>query len=153
METIESKDLDPRFKYDVAAQAGGENIKLCFACGTCTAGCPVAEIDDEFDPRKIIRQVLLGMRKEVLASPVIWRCVQCYSCTAKCPQNVKFREVMRALREMAAAEGHVDAGLIDEAAQLGEFAQTLRRDLVDAMVSDRAKYDEMKGKLRQIAEA
>ena len=151
MQTIESKDLDPRFKYDVAAHPGGENLKLCFACGTCTAGCPVAEIDDEFDPRKIIRQVLLGMRKQVLSSPVIWRCVQCYSCTAKCPQNVKFREIVKALREMAAAEGHVDAALIDEAEKLGEFAQTLRRDLTEALVTDRAKYDQLKNKLQQIS--
>jgi heterodisulfide reductase subunit C len=151
MQTIESKNLDPEFKDDVAARAGGENIKLCFACGTCTAGCPVAEIDGEFNPRKIIRQVLLGMRKEVLSSPVIWRCVQCYSCTAKCPQNVKFREITRALREMAVAEGHVEADLIEEATQLGEFAQTMRRDLVDALVSDRAKYNELKSKLQDIA--
>lgn len=151
MQTIESKDLDPKFKYDVAAHPGGENLKLCFACGTCTAGCPVAEIDDEFDPRKIIRQVLLGMRKQVLSSPVIWRCVQCYSCTAKCPQNVKFREIVKALREMAAAEGHVDAALIDEAEKLGEFAQTLRRDLTEALVTDRAKYDQLKNKLQQIS--
>jgi len=87
METIESKNLEPKFKYDVADHPGGDNIKLCFACGTCTAGCPVSAVDSEYNPRKIIRQVLLGMRKEVLSSEVIWRCVQCYSCTAKCPQN------------------------------------------------------------------
>src|SRR5512136_3100938 len=104
MKTLESKDLDPKFKHDVAGHAGGENLKLCFACGTCTAACPVAEIDPEFNPRKIIRQVLLGMRKETLGSPVIWRCVQCYSCTAKCPQNVRFREIIRALRDMAVEE-------------------------------------------------
>ena len=66
MEEINGKNLDTRFKYDVAGHAGGENIKLCFSCGTCTAGCPVAEVDGEFDPRKIIRQVILGMRKEAL---------------------------------------------------------------------------------------
>jgi len=107
MEKIDGRNLDSRFKYDVAAHPGGENIKLCFACGTCTAGCPVAEIDKEFNPRKIIRQVLLGMREEVLSSPVIWRCVQCYSCTAKCPQNVKFREINRYKRRLKTAiEGY-----------------------------------------------
>lgn len=150
MQKIESKDLDTRFKYDVAAHPGGENVKLCFACGTCTAGCPVSGIDDEFDPRKIIRQVLLGMRREVLSSPAIWRCVQCYSCTAKCPQNVKFREVMTALRAMAVKEGFVDASILEESERLGEFAQKLRRDLVNAMVTDRGRYDEMKSKLEQI---
>jgi len=144
METIDSSDLDPRFKYDVAAHAGGENIKLCFACGTCTAGCPVSEIDSDFNPRRIIRQVLLGMRKEVLSSVLIWRCVQCYSCTAKCPQNVKFREIIRALREMAVDEGFVDTSVLAEVDVLGRFAQQLRRDLAGALVTDRHRYEELK---------
>lgn len=147
MKAIDSKNLDSRFKYDVAAHPGGENIKLCFACGTCTAGCPVSEVDPEFDPRKIIRQVLLGMRREVLSSPVIWRCVQCYSCTAKCPQNVKFREVMRALREMAVDEGYADASLLERVVDLGRLSQKLRRDMAQAMVTDGAAFEKMKKKV------
>lgn len=153
MEKIEAKNLDPQFKYDVAAHPGGDNIKLCFACGTCTAGCPVSAIDPEYNPRKIIRQVLLGMRKEVLCSPVIWRCVQCYSCSAKCPQNVKFRDVMKALREMAVAEGYVDVGLLQEVEQLDEFSQKVRRDMVNLLISDREKYKKLKTKVEEITVA
>jgi len=153
METIETKDLDPRFKYDVAAHPGGENVKLCFSCGTCTAGCPVSAVDPEFDPRKIIRQVLLGMRKKVLSSPVIWRCVQCYSCSAKCPQNVKFRDVMRALREMAVAEGYVRPELLHDIEQLDEFAQKLRRDLATILVKDQDRFKKIKKKVEEIATA
>jgi heterodisulfide reductase subunit C len=151
MKTIESKNLDPKFKHDVAAHPGGENIKLCFACGTCTAACPVAEVDPEFNPRKIIRQVLLGMRKETLTSPVIWRCVQCYSCTAKCPQNVRFREIIRALRDMAVAEKAVDAATAAEVDALGPFLQKVRRNLVASLVADRHRYDESKRKLEEMA--
>ena len=153
MEKIEAKNLDPQFKYDVAAHPGGDNIKLCFACGTCTAGCPVSAIDPEYNPRKIIRQVLLGMRKEVLCSPVIWRCVQCYSCSAKCPQNVKFRDVMKALREMAVAEGYFDVGLLQEVEQLDEFSQKVRRDMVNLLISDREKYRKLKTKVEEITSA
>ena len=150
MEAIDSKNLDSQFKYDVAAHPGGENIKLCFSCGTCTAGCPVSAVDPEFNPRRIIREVLLGMRKEVLSSAVIWRCVQCYSCSAKCPQNVKFRDVMKALREMAAAEGYVEADLAHEVEQLDEFSQKLRRDLVNVLVTDRDKFKKLKKKVEEI---
>jgi heterodisulfide reductase subunit C len=153
METIECKNLDSQFKYDVAAYPGGENLKLCFACGTCTAGCPVSAVDPEYNPRKIIRQILLGMRKEVLSSPVIWRCVQCYSCTAKCPQNVKFRNITRALREMAVAEGYVDADLPRRVEQLDEFSQKIRRDLVNLLVTDRKKFTELKNKVEQTINA
>lgn len=153
MEKIESKNLDSKFKYDVAAHPGGENIKLCFACGTCTAGCPVSAVDPEYDPRKIIRQVLLGMRKEVLSEPIIWRCAQCYSCTAKCPQNVKFRNIIKALREMAVAEGYADADLPQQVEQLDEFSQKLRRNMVNALVTDRNKFNELKSKAEEIANA
>ena len=150
MGKIESKNLDSRFKYDVAAHPGGENIKLCFACGTCTAGCPVSAVDPEYNPRKIIREVLLGMRREVLSSPVIWRCVQCYSCSAKCPQNVNFRDVMRALREMAAKEGYVESGLLQQVEQLDEFSQKLRRDLVNVMLTDRDRFEKTKNKMEEV---
>jgi len=143
MNEIDGANLDPQFKYDVARRPGGENLQLCFACGTCTAGCPVSEVDPEFNPRKIIRQVVLGMRREVLSSPVIWRCVQCYSCTAKCPQNVRFREILRALREMAVEEGYVDSAVFARVDRLGRLAQTLRRNLAEALVSDPARFEEM----------
>lgn len=149
MEKIDGSKLDTQFKYDVAAYPGGENIKLCFACGTCTAGCPVSAVDPEFNPRKIIRQVLLGMRQEVLSSPVIWRCVQCYSCTAKCPQNVKFRDVMKALREMAAKEGYVRPELLQQVEQLDEFSQKLRRDLVNALVTDPVRFESIKSNVEK----
>ncbi len=151
METIDSKNLDFRFKYDVAGRPGGENIKFCFACGTCTAGCPVSEVDPEFNPRKIIRQVLLGMRSDVLSSPLIWRCAQCYSCTAKCPQDVKFRGIVKTLREMAIDEGLADATLIIEVGELDRLSQKLRRDMAVALIADRKKYDELKGKVEELA--
>lgn len=149
MEKIDGSKLDTQFKYDVAAYPGGENIKLCFACGTCTAGCPVSAVDPDFNPRKIIRQVLLGMRQEVLSSPVIWRCVQCYSCTAKCPQNVKFRDVMKALREMAAKEGYVKPELLQQVEQLDEFSQKLRRDLVNTLVTDPGRFESIKSNVEK----
>jgi heterodisulfide reductase subunit C len=152
MQAIDTEKVDPQFKHDVAAQPGGENIKLCFACGTCTAGCPVSGIDDEFDPRRIIRKVLLGMRKEVLSSPVIWRCVQCYACTAKCPQNVKFREVMCALREMAVQEGYARASLLKDAEELGSLSQALRRNMAQAMVSSRSRFQKMKKEVKALTD-
>ena len=150
MEKIEAKNLDSRFKYDIATHPGGDNIKRCFACGTCTAGCPVSTVDSEYDPRKIIRQVLLGMRKEVLSSTVIWRCAQCYSCTAKCPQNVKFRDVMRALREMAAEEGYINEDLLTEVEQLDEFTQKIRCALVNVLVTDKDKFKKLKKQVEEI---
>jgi len=149
METILSKDLDPKFKFDVAAYPGGENIKLCYACGTCTAVCPMASVNDEFNPRKIIRQVLLGMRREVLSSPQLWQCIQCYACYAKCPQNVKFRDVIKALRAMAVKEGYAKADMAEELIRFGEGMLKLHREAANLLVADRPKYEALKQRVAE----
>ncbi len=128
----EKKIYDPNFKYEVAAQPGGEQIKVCFSCGTCTAGCPVAEVDPRFSPRKIIRQVLLGQREAVLSSPLLWYCETCYACSVYCPQNVKFGDVMRALREMAVAEGYFSPEFLQRVRNIDRLAHEIRLDLVRA---------------------
>lgn len=137
--TIVLNELDTKFKYDVAAEPGGENIKLCFACGLCTASCPVADIDPEFNPRQIIRMVLLGMRKEVLSSHVPWLCIQCYSCQAHCPQNVDFADVMKALRDMAVREGYVHPSFVKRIKEIDTFAQRLRNHMVRSFVDKKSE--------------
>jgi len=128
--SISTSDLDPKFKYEVAEEPGGENIKVCFSCGICTAGCPVSEIDPDYNPRRIVRMILLGMREQVLSSDFIWLCTLCYTCYARCPQNVKFTDVMGALRNMAVREGHVHASFLERVEQIDHLAQQLRHDLL-----------------------
>ena len=134
MATIVLNELDPKFKYEVAEQPGGENIKVCFACGLCTAGCPVSEIDENYNPRKIIHMVLLGMRQQVLSSDLIWLCSLCYTCYAHCPQNVKFTDVMRALRTMAVNEGYVHPSFPDRIKEIDNLSQKLRHQMVLSIV-------------------
>jgi heterodisulfide reductase subunit C len=104
---IDSTKLDPNFKYEVSAEIGGININRCFACGSCTAGCPVREIDEKYNPRKIIHMVLLGMRERVLKSDFIWLCSTCYTCYDRCPQDVQLTSIMTALKNIAAREGYI----------------------------------------------
>ncbi len=98
---IKSSDLDPNFKYEIANEPGGENIKRCFNCTGCTVGCPITEIDTGYNPRKILRKALLGMRNEVLTDNSLWLCASCYLCFERCPQDVKITEVMGAIRAIA----------------------------------------------------
>ncbi len=99
--------LDPKFKYEIAKEPGGENIKYCFQCGTCTSGCPVAELDSKYNPRRIIRMAILGMRERVLSGDFIWLCSTCYTCYERCPQDVRITEVMNALKNMAVRAGYI----------------------------------------------
>lgn len=123
--------LDPKFKFEIAAEPGGENIKSCFACGTCTAICPVREIDDEYNPRKIIRMALLGMREEVLASNFIWLCATCYSCEEYCPQGVKFTEVINAIKNIAVREGHIPPSFMTQLELIGTHGRLYPIDNFD----------------------
>ncbi len=123
-------DLDSSFRDEVAAMPGGENIQKCFACGTCAAGCPVTSVNEDYNCRKIIRQVLLGMRDEVLKSPMIWLCMLCYRCTARCPQSVNFTDIMRALRFLAVRDGAAPADLLASNEEIDRLAQIARCDAI-----------------------
>jgi heterodisulfide reductase subunit C len=99
--------LDPKFKDEVARTPGGENIKRCFQCGSCSAGCPVHELSDKYNPRKILRMILLGMRDSVLSSEFVWLCACCYTCRERCPQDVRMSDIMTAVRNIAVKEGYI----------------------------------------------
>jgi heterodisulfide reductase subunit C len=104
---IKSNQLDPNFKSEISKEPGGEHLKRCFSCGTCTAGCPVREITEKYNPRKIIRMAILGLRDEVLSSDFIWLCSSCYSCYERCPQDVRIPELMNAMKNIAVREGYL----------------------------------------------
>jgi len=131
MDRIVLAEKDPNFKYDIASQPGAESFMRCFTCGTCTASCPVAEVHGEYDPRKIIRMAILGMRDEVLSSDILWMCSRCYACAALCPQNVKFTDVISVLRDMAVREGYVPAERLDKARELDRVLQSLRCRIIN----------------------
>ena len=122
---IDSKTFDPNFKLLIASESGGENIKKCFSCGTCTAGCPVREVTDRYNPRRIIRMALLGMKKEVLSSNFIWLCSSCYTCFERCPQDVKIPELMNALKNIAVREGYLPSSMKSQLDLLASFGRLL----------------------------
>ena len=84
--------------------AGPYQASACFQCRKCTNGCPVTFAMDLF-PDEVIRLVILGHRKAVLRCDTIWVCAACETCTTRCPNDVKFAELMDCLKEMAVQEG------------------------------------------------
>jgi len=147
---VKVSDLDLSFCEEVASQPGGEHIRRCFACGTCAAGCPITEVDPDYNPRKIIRQILFGMRKEVLSSPRIWYCLVCYRCYARCPQKVNFTDVMRALRYLAIKGRYASSDTLKRLEDIDRFAQKIRHDLVEHGFTGRAELLEaFRGKVEE----
>ena len=138
-QVIAVSELDLRFAEEVASQPGGEHIYRCFACGTCAAGCPITEVDPDYNPRKIVRQILFGMRDEVLSSPRIWYCLICYRCYARCPQKVNFTDVMRALRYLAIKGRYAPSDVLGRVEEIDQLAQRLRHDLIEYSFDKRSE--------------
>ena len=127
--------LDTNFKYVIENEPGGDSFLKCFQCGTCTASCPVREVDNTFNPRKIIRLIKLGAKDEVFRSKFVWMCSACYSCYERCPQDVDITSFMTTLKNLAVKQGYAPSGLtglldlLNDFGALGEitdFENTIR---------------------------
>ena len=134
-ETLNIHELDPLFKEEVAREPGCQHLLRCFACGVCTATCPVAEIEPDFSPSHIIRQVLYGMKDQLLASPALWYCARCAQCSFSCPQDVRFLDIIQGLRNLAVREGAISPVRAARLAQGEKLIQELRRSLLAALLA------------------
>lgn len=102
---------DPGFRA-LVEEKSGQNIRSCYQCGNCTAGCPAAPFYDR-QVSQIMRAVQLGLKKEALANASLWLCLSCSTCSARCPNNIDVAHVMETLREMARESGLIKARPIE----------------------------------------
>jgi len=104
---VTSKDITPGFAGEVTAIPGGEHLNRCFSCGACSGACPVSQAIPDFDPRRIIHMIRMGLKDRLLASELLWFCSKCRSCVFVCPQEVGFADIVTALRALAVGGGYV----------------------------------------------
>ena len=78
---------------------GAERLVACYQCGTCSGSCPTASAM-EYNPRRILHMLRLGLGERVLRSQSVWLCTSCYSCTARCPREIKISDAMLGLRKL-----------------------------------------------------
>jgi len=90
---------------DVVKDRSGEDIKSCYYCQKCTAGCPTAFVMD-YKPAQLLRLIQLGQKEKVLSSKTIWMCIGCEACGTRCPNEIRLAPVMDVLRQMALDEGY-----------------------------------------------
>jgi heterodisulfide reductase subunit C len=134
-ETVNLQDLDPQFKDEVAAEPGCQHLWRCFACGVCTATCPVSELTPGFSPSQIIRQVLYGQRSALLSSPALWHCARCARCSFQCPQDVRFLDIIQGLRNLALRDDFITPARVARLERGERLIQELRRRLIGEILS------------------
>ncbi|MCP4716820.1 MAG: heterodisulfide reductase [Deltaproteobacteria bacterium] len=95
---LSRKKLSSNFVKKVE-EISGQNLRSCYQCGKCSAGCPLVHAMDLL-PNQIIRLVQLGLEEEIEKSKSIWLCGSCVTCGVRCPRGVDLSKIMEALRQL-----------------------------------------------------
>ena len=108
------------FSQEVA-QRSGQNLLACYQCRRCAAGCPVGE-ESVVTPDRLIRMILLGDTKGAMENLLVWKCLACYTCGTRCPNNIQTARITEVLKQMSKKE-HLEPLLPKVAAFHGAFVK------------------------------
>lgn len=100
-----NKKLSVDFE-DVKAIMKRTNVFYCMECGKCTSTCPVALVNPEFSPRRIVSNTITGEGISILTSKHIYACLTCGLCNDHCPSDVAFVDFIREIRGLAGISGN-----------------------------------------------
>ncbi|MEE9400795.1 MAG: (Fe-S)-binding protein [Dehalococcoidia bacterium] len=87
---------------DILREMGGDTLKICYQCGTCTGTCPW-NLVRTFLPRRMMYRAQLGLID--FGDEDIWTCATCGACVIRCPRGVEMANVIRAMRKVVAEMG------------------------------------------------
>jgi quinone-modifying oxidoreductase subunit QmoC len=93
--------IEPDLQFIQELQAvGGDSLKKCYQCATCSVACPIAPDKSPF-PRKEMVWAQWGLKDKLINNIDIWLCHNCGTCSDLCPRGAKPGDLISALRNMA----------------------------------------------------
>lgn len=98
--------LNFAFREKLNAVEEGARHNYCYQCSACVADCPANNYSGSFNPRLILLKAILGFEDELIGPDTeIWNCTNCYTCSERCPQDVRPVDVIIALKNICVREG------------------------------------------------
>lgn len=85
------------------ARRSGQNLLACYQCRRCAAGCPVGE-ESGVTPDRLIRMLLLGDESGALDNLLVWKCLACYTCGTRCPNDIQTARITEVLKQISKKE-------------------------------------------------
>ncbi|MCR8433224.1 MAG: 4Fe-4S dicluster domain-containing protein [Candidatus Korarchaeota archaeon] len=107
---------------DKILEITGEDVYLCYFCGKCGAGCPMADKMDHL-PYQVIHMVQLN-DMNALNAKSIWICATCFTCSVRCPRNLDVARIMEGLRtiKVRAQQQTIDLRKVEDLEKLPPIA-------------------------------
>ncbi|KPA19360.1 heterodisulfide reductase iron-sulfur subunit C [Candidatus Magnetomorum sp. HK-1] len=88
------------FLEDVMSRSG-QKLTACYQCRRCAAGCAVGDGTAPITPDRLVRLIMLGEKEAALSNDLVWKCVSCYTCGTRCPNNIQTGRITETLKKMS----------------------------------------------------
>jgi len=118
--------IDFKFRNEIIKD--NFSLSYCYQCGTCSSACPIALVTKgKFNPRKIIEESLLGLKKYLvkLQKPNVWQCSTCQLCVELCPQEVNLTEIFNLIKNRCVKDGKYPEGFKSQGTMILENAMAI----------------------------
>lgn len=86
----------------------GARLSDCNQCGRCTSTCIAAPVFD-IPPQRLMRLLQLGEVNKVMVSLTAQLCLDCMTCSLRCPMNIDVAAVIEETKNVADEFGLTDA--------------------------------------------